>query len=188
VPGLVDPVIPAVGWGERPQPILAGDGLRLRPWQPGDEDFLVEAYADPQIRFWHGLSLADRAEASGLIARRARAWPERTGADWAVTDGSAVLGRVGLRTLDLEQGEGEVAYWVAPSARGRRTACRAVGLLTGWARDSGLHRLTLQHSTRNAPSCRVAARAGFRVEGTALRSVRHTDGFHDMHLHALLLD
>jgi len=52
--------------------------------------------------------------------------------------------------------------------------------------DLGLHRLELRHSTANPASCRVAARAGFRLEGTLRSAMRHPDGWHDMHLHARL--
>ena len=40
------------------------------------------------------------------------------------------------------------------------------------------------HSTANAASCRVAEKAGFAPEGVLRQSVRHLDGWHDMHLHA----
>ena len=56
-----------------------------------------------------------------------------------------------------------------------------------WAVDElGLHRLFLLHSTANPASCRVAARAGFALEGTLRSAMRHPDGWHDMHLHGLV--
>ncbi|WP_297548795.1 GNAT family protein [Amycolatopsis sp.] len=48
----------------------------------------------------------------------------------------------------------------------------------------GLHRLDIQHSVANSASCRVAEKAGFTYEGTLRSSALHTDGWHDMHLHA----
>jgi RimJ/RimL family protein N-acetyltransferase len=35
----------------------------------------------------------------------------------------------------------------------------------------------------NTASCRVAGKAGFRLEGTLRSALLHTDGWHDMHLH-----
>lgn len=59
--------------------------------------------------------------------------------------------------------------------------------MTAWAFDPlGLHRVELNHSTENAASCRVAQRAGFPLEGTKRREHRHSDGWHDMHVHARL--
>ncbi len=65
----------------------------------------------------------------------------------------------------LEDGYGEVSYWVLPSARGRGVATRACVAATRWAHDLGLHRIQLQHSTHNEPSRRVALKAGFVEEG-----------------------
>ena len=50
----------------------------------------------------------------------------------------------------------------------------------------GLHRLDLIHATGNLASCRVAAEAGFALEGTMRQHARHEDGWHDMHLHVRL--
>jgi RimJ/RimL family protein N-acetyltransferase len=47
-----------------------------------------------------------------------------------------------------------------------------------------LHRLGLGHSVANTASCRVADRAGFRLEATLHSALLHSDGWHDMHLHA----
>jgi RimJ/RimL family protein N-acetyltransferase len=38
----------------------------------------------------------------------------------------------------------------------------------------------------NAESCQVALKAGFALEGTARSALLHTDGWHDMHVHARL--
>ena len=64
-------------------------------------------------------------------------------------------------------------------------ATGAVPALSDWAlNDLGLHRLQLMHSVDNLPSCRVAHAAGFEVEGPRRSSMRHLDGWHDMHIHA----
>jgi RimJ/RimL family protein N-acetyltransferase len=66
-------------------------------------------------------------------------------------------------------------------------ATRAIAAVSEWAlEDLGLHRLQLEHSVRNAQSCRVAHRAGFKLEGTMREKWPQTDGWHDVHLHARL--
>jgi RimJ/RimL family protein N-acetyltransferase len=100
-----------------------------------------------------------------------------------------VLGQISLRTLDLAEGLAEISYWVAPAARGRQVAARALEVLSRWAFDVvGLHRIEVQHSTRNPASCRVAERAGYPAEGIKRSQALHVDGWHDMHLHARLAD
>jgi RimJ/RimL family protein N-acetyltransferase len=117
-------------------------------------------------------------------------WALETNACWAITGADdVVLGRVALREINLFDGVAEVAYWVLPGARGRGVVVRATDELARWSfEDLGLHRLTLRHSTRNHASCRAAEKAGFALEGTERSALLHTDGWHDMHLHARLAD
>jgi RimJ/RimL family protein N-acetyltransferase len=65
----------------------------------------------------------------------------------------------------------ELGYVVAPAARGAGVASRALALLTGWAfTELGALRIELRIAVANDASKRVAARAGYRYEGT-LRSL-----------------
>jgi RimJ/RimL family protein N-acetyltransferase len=167
------------------EPTLRGE-LLLRPWRDADAPVLANAYGDPAIRRWHARSMTED-EARDWIRQRAERWSAETGADWAVTAGGTLVGRVGLRTVDLAEGRAEMAYWTLPAARGHGLAGRALGCLTRWCTDElGLHRLELLHAIENTASCRVAEKSGYRYEGTLRQSVPHADGFHDMHLHAHL--
>jgi len=120
-----------------------------------------------------------------IFADPAAEWTAETRACWAVTDHAGTrLGRMSLRTV-LGLGTGEVGYWVLPAARGAEVAPRAVRAASAWALgDLGLHRIELVHSVANQASCRVAAKAGYELEGTMRSALLHADGWHDMHLHA----
>ncbi|WP_353650231.1 GNAT family N-acetyltransferase [Nakamurella sp. A5-74] len=186
MPKLVTAVTSAGALGGREQPVLDGVGLLLRPWEPSDVAVLVDAYSDPEIQRWHARTMT-ASEAQDWVATRSVRWTTEIGAEWAVTRDQVVVGRIGLRTLDLSEGSGEVAYWVLPGARGRGVASRALAALTDWAfAEVGLHRAVLKHSTRNPASCAVAERVGYQLEGTARSEVLHQDGWHDMHWHARL--
>jgi len=188
VPELVSPAVPAGRLRDHVQPVLTAQELVIRPWRPEDAAGLVAAYGDPDIQRWHARSMTG-AEALAWVASRSERWAAEAGADWAVVDESGLLGRVGLRVLDLAEGWGEAAYWVLPAARGRAVASRALGTVTEWLFEHvGLHRIELHHATGNAASCRVAAKAGYALEGTMRRRTLHADGWHDMHLHARLRD
>lgn len=188
MPDLVSPALPAGTLGGR-QPRVVGSTVTLRPWRETDVPGLVAAYADPEIQRWHCRSLDDD-EAHALVDQWRAGWLAEQSASWAVVDAAdddAVLGRAGFRELNLWDGAAEVAYWVMPTSRRRGVAVAAVTTLRRWAFDEvGFHRLELLHSVGNVASCAVAASTGFSVEGTLRRSVRHTDGWHDMHLHARL--
>jgi RimJ/RimL family protein N-acetyltransferase len=182
------PALTASQFFSGPAPALRGDGLVLRPWRASDAPALIRALADPGIRHWHMLSLAE-SQLPAWIRERQRRWLDRAGVDWAIAaaqDDDLLLGRIAIHRLVLGQGLGEVAYWVVPESRGRRIAPRARAALCEWAFDRGVHRLELAHSVDNPASCRVAQRAGFALEGVKRSELRHADGWHDMHLHARL--
>jgi len=167
----------------RIQPVLYVDELTLRPWTAADVPALSAAYADPAIRHWHNRSMT-WSEAGQWVSTANRGWVSETAANWAVTAKDGLVGRMSLRTVDLEDGLAEIGYWVVPSARGRGIAPRALVAVSNWAIDElGLHRLELQHSTKNEASCRVAEKAGYPLESTKRSQALQDDGWHDMHLH-----
>ena len=186
MPALTGPIVPAGSITRRRQPTLQVDELTVRSWRPSDAPDVEAAYADPGIQRWHVQSMTAE-EASAWVSSRPERWTTEQGADWAVTADDRLVGRICVRTLELFQGEGEVSYWVLPAGRGRRVAPRTLTAVTDWMfTEIGLHRLSLRHSTQNVPSCRVADKTGFLLEGTLRQSMWHADGWHDMHLHARL--
>jgi ribosomal-protein-alanine N-acetyltransferase len=184
MPPLFQPVVAPGALADRDQPTLSGNDVVLRPFKRSDAPLLVSAYSEPGIQHWHGASLTDR-EANDWIEARPDLWRREARADWAVTVNAAVVGRIGLKAIDLEEGMAEVAYWIVAEHRRNGYATSAVTVLSDWAfSDLGLHRLELTHSTRNQPSCGVAERAGYQLEGTKRDGGMHPDGWHDLHLHA----
>jgi ribosomal-protein-alanine N-acetyltransferase len=177
------------------QPVLDGADLYLRPWAPGDAAAVRAAFADPGIQRWHRLRLDSEREADDWVASAVGRWATGTSVSWAVTEDagnldnaeSAVLGQVGLRTVNLFEGQAQLSYWTVPSARERGVASRAGALVTEWTfAVVGLHRLELYHSVLNQASCGVARRLGFPLEATMREQLQHDDGWHDTHLHARL--
>jgi ribosomal-protein-alanine N-acetyltransferase len=167
------------------QPVLSARAdVSLRPWRRDDAETVVAAYADLDISYWHARTMTDE-EAAAWIDHWPRRWADETGAGWAITlDGEAV-GQVSLRQMNHADGLTDVSYWVLPAARGRGAATAALGAVARWSFDVlGLHRIFVDHSIRNAASCAVATKAGFRLEGTKREDALHADGWHDMHQHA----
>ena len=128
-------------------------------------------------------------EADEWVSAVNGSWTNETAANWAVTEGGELVGRMSLRTLDLEDGLAGIGYWVVSAATGRGIAPRTLVAVSDWAiNELGLHRLELEHSTRNEASCRVAEKAGYSLESTKRSQALHEDGWHDMHLHVRLDD
>src|SRR5258705_11604177 len=112
------------------QPILdASTSIRLRPWNGSDLAALVDAFHDPDIRYWHMRELASPEEASAWIASWADRWNAETDAGWAVVDPQTgeVHGQAALRSVNLEFGHGQITYWTLPEFRGRGVASGAAG-------------------------------------------------------------
>ncbi|MFF0501308.1 GNAT family N-acetyltransferase [Nocardia aobensis] len=190
MPRLTPPTMPPGSFSNAEQPtVLMSSGIRLRPWTDADAPVLLDVYADAEIQRWHCKTLTDITEAGAMIAQWRNAWASGTDAHWAVADGDdSVVGRIALRHPDFADGNAGVAYWAVPVRRGRGIIPAAVIALTQWAFDRRFQRLSLEHSTENAPSCRVAHKAGYRYEGTLAAAAMHLDGRHDMHLHAITSD
>lgn len=164
-------------------------GARLRRWAPDDAPAVRAVYDDEPVRRWHLRTFDSDDEARRMVEGWRDGWSNGTQSSWAVVDAASgdLLGRVAVKLFD-PHGVGTVAYWTAPAARGRGVAPAAVDVAATWAFGVGFRRLELEHSTDNAASCRVAEKAGFAAEGMLRHSVRHTDGWHDMHLHARVAD
>jgi RimJ/RimL family protein N-acetyltransferase len=150
-------------------PTLRDDDIVLRPKTADDADALTAACQDPEIPRWTTVpSPYTRADAVRfLVASEAEAANGRAANLLAVDarDGR-LLGSFSVLELDRAPGYGEIGYWVAAEARGRGVATRAVKLLADWARhELGLTRIEILPHIDNAPSRRVAEKAGFRDTG-----------------------
>jgi len=185
MPITTSPALPAGTFARLRQPVLDAGTALLRPWASVDVAAVVEAYDDPAIQQWHARTMS-RVEAAAWIAHWSDRWAQEIGASWVVEVDGQVAGQVTLRSIDLHEACVEVSYWVLPWARGKGLATSAVGVVTQWAFGLGVHCAELNHSSGNDASCRVAMKAGYRAEGTAVQRGLHIDGWHDMHLHALV--
>jgi RimJ/RimL family protein N-acetyltransferase len=171
--------------------VLQASGVRLRPWRADDAPAVLLAVRDPAIARWNPVDQPDPD------LRVAQAWVQDRG-DWTGSehasfavvsmDDDALLGSVSLFKIDRVHDNAEIGYWTVPRERGRGVATTAVDLVARWAFNVGeLHRVQLYHAVDNPASCRVAAKAGFALEGWPRASYRYGDGqLHDEHLHGRL--
>lgn len=181
-----EPVIPSGNFARRKQPVLEVDDLVLRHWVLTDVPVVVQAYQDPAIMHWHGKTMTIDVAKDWVLHWIAR-WQDESGAGWAIARGGEAIGQISLRRIDLDNGSGELSYWILPEGRGANVAPIALKELSAWAFGSaGFHRLELAHSVNNPASCRVAQKSGYPAEGVKRQQVHHADGWHDMHTHARL--
>ena len=147
-----------------PEPPLHGEGFVLRAWTGEHREAYRTAMRDSESRRW----LNDYDETAAEIEDQ-RVAGEALVLTIADAESDAFLGFVAL--LMKEHRVGELAYMVAPEARGRGLARGAAQLVTDWALATlELPRMQLRIDPENAASIRVAERCGYRFEGV-LRSV-----------------
>jgi RimJ/RimL family protein N-acetyltransferase len=152
----------------------------LRPWRESDVPQLVEAANDPEIPVW-------TAAPAPYTEADARAWvrgepvavePPGDRVSFAVAsadDDSQLLASMSIMRI-FRGGTGEIGYWVAPWARAKGVATRAVRLLARWSfGEFELRRIELVIAVENTGSNRVAEKAGFTREGV-LRQYRENKG------------
>jgi RimJ/RimL family protein N-acetyltransferase len=160
-------------------PAFLTDGVvTLHPWRHDDADALVRRINDADVATY--LDLVPHpytpADARVWFAVTEEGWRAGTSATFAVHVGGidGAVGGIGVRFLsDLDEGCGEVGYWVGAEARGRGVATAATRLVARWAFETvpGLERLQLRAAVENVASNRVAEKAGFTREGV-LRAQR----------------
>jgi RimJ/RimL family protein N-acetyltransferase len=170
---------------------LAAGPLLLRPWRDDDAPAVAAALQDPEIALWNS-GIGPSADAVAALLRRRRDWSAGDHASFAVVPagGGELLGSVSLHSIDPGQADAEIGYWTVPAVRGRGIAGAAVVAVCGWAFPAlGLDRVELLHAVENPASGRVAAKAGFVLEGRLRRSYRYGDGHkHDELLWSRLAD
>lgn len=168
---------PAASRVEPPDPPLSDGTIALRLWREEDVPAIAAACnGDEEISRWlDRIPQPYREEhARAWLRVCVEGWASGRSLPFAVVDAESgeLLGSIHVHRLPEEDGVGEVGYWVARPARGRRVATRAVRLVARWAlAEVGIARLQLRTDVDNAASQRVAERAGFRREGV-LRSCR----------------
>ena len=151
------------------QPVVLTDGsVTLRAWEPHDARAVFEACQDPLIaHFIPDVPMPYTEEsARQFVVRRRADWASDDERSFAIADAATgeVLGAIARHGPWGHRAQ--FGYWLAPSARGRGVATRALRLVTDWTLETaGIIRLDLYTHPDNDASGRVAERAGYVREG-----------------------
>ncbi|QUW19873.1 GNAT family protein [Agrococcus sp. Marseille-Q4369] len=93
----------------------------------------------------------------------------------AIDQGGEAVGCVMAAEREPVHGTAWMSYWLAPAARGRGLASRALDTLSRRLFAHGLHRLELGARANNPASIAVAERAGYVREGVERERLRYVD-------------
>lgn len=164
--------------------------LSLRPPVLDDVDAIAAACQDPAIQRYVPVPAPyTRDDALSYVEDFCPAgWASGERLTWAVLDGDAFVGTVGLG--EVAQGAAEIGYWLAPHARGRGLMREAAEAVVDHGFDAsaglGLARIGWRAFAGNAGSAAVARALGFRFEGVARLGATGRDGREDDWLAGLL--
>lgn len=150
---------------------LQAEGLRLVSWEPRHLPDLQLMYDDPLVERYLVMPLPwsrhFRDRFLDLCARQWRADNPR----WAVVEPDGTL----VASVSLTHAysrEVSITYLVAPWARGRGVAQRAIRAASRFAFDNmGMHRVAWDAIVGNHASRLAAIRAGFTIEGISRNGV-----------------
>ena len=162
-----------------PDPPLDDGVVRLEPLGPAHLAGMRGLGDDPDVaRFTYVRTPLTDEGAQAWLERYVEGWREGTLAGFAIapSGGGEFLGFIAVVRYDAEAREAEIGYIVAPAARGRGVAGRALQLLSDWCLGPlGLARVELRIDGANPASMRVAEKLSFVREGV-LRSMHFKDG------------
>jgi RimJ/RimL family protein N-acetyltransferase len=172
------------------EPLVDGP-TALRAWRDADVDAIVAACQDAEIVRWTRVpEHYGEVDAQAYLLERYQATHAGATAPFAIVssaDLDVLLGSISILRLVWEHLRGEVGYWLAPHARGRGHATRALRLISRWAFEAlGLERIDLLAATGNLLSQQVAQRAGYTREAVLRSYMEGKDGRQDMVAFGLL--
>lgn len=181
-----------------PRMRLEAECTAIRPLATSDVDALTQAVVDNRAHTapWdpvRGEAYYSRAGQREMVRRDVEAWQLGTGFAFAVldrTDGDRIVGRIALGNVVYGAWRNAtLGYWVSADVGGRGHATTAVLLTLEFAFEhAGLHRVQPAIIPRNARSIRVAQKAGFRLEGRALRYLNIAGRWEDHDIYALTVE
>ncbi|WP_127472893.1 GNAT family N-acetyltransferase [Microbacterium sulfonylureivorans] len=146
-----------------------------------DVDAIFEACQDAGIqRFTPVPHPYERSHAEKFVAQVPQDWEAGKNLTWGIHEQGALVGTIGMYRLD-DMGNGEIGFWMAPSARGGGRLVEAANAVIGWsfATDGlDLTRIEWRAVVGNVASAKVARTLGFRYEGLLRQSLvnaKHRD-------------
>lgn len=141
--------------------------MTVRPTEERDRRHVAQLYADvAEERLWIG------AEPPVDVEARAASW-SLEGDFVAEVDGE-VVGSIHVHASG--HGFGEIGMMVAKDRRGRGVGTALMEAAIDWARERGLHKLSLTVFAHNEPALALYRKLGFVEEGRRLRHYRRRSG------------
>ncbi len=168
---------------------LEDGSLRLRPLvarDAGELFRLTDAHREDLRRF---MTWVDRttgeADMKFYILGLDGFW--KSGLTYGIVERDSLVGTVGFHHSDMRNDKPEIGYWLAPEARRRGVACKAVRLAVEAAfRFTEVNRIEAKIHPNNDPSIKLIEKLGFCYEGVERQGIKHGSHFLDSRVYSLL--
>ncbi|WP_156754074.1 GNAT family N-acetyltransferase [Actinokineospora pegani] len=164
--------------------------LVLRPYAPGDLDFLVDLHGRADVVEYLLFDVRDRDEvAEALRQRLGQTSIEGGKVTLAITVDGTVVGDVVLMHASVEHRTAEVGWVLHPDHHGHGYATEAATALVDLAfEDLGMHRVIARLDAENTASVAVCERLGLRREAHFRQSEFIKGRWADEVVYAVLAD
>ena len=99
----------------------------------------------------------------------------------------ALVGRVGLHHLDLQNKNAAIGYWLTKNAEGKgiiSQSCKA--LITFGFQELGLHRIEIKAATGNIRSQAIPEKLNFKKEGILRQAEWVNNQYLDLYIYSML--
>jgi RimJ/RimL family protein N-acetyltransferase len=162
-----------------PDPALSDDAVQLRQWADEDAPEIMRCCSDPLVpRYIPIIPMPYSLSDAEQFIERSRTPSDELNLAVAGHSGE-LFGAIGV-SIQTDPSVAEIGYWLAPEARGRGLATRALRLLSAWTlRETDIARLQLQTDVENFASQAVATRAGFTREAVLRAYMDNRGARHD---------
>jgi RimJ/RimL family protein N-acetyltransferase len=167
--------------------------FELRPYTDDSVEALVEAALESRghVAPWMAWLKDDygRDDARTWVAQAMESWERDAAYEFLIFDrqSGGLAGSAGLNAIDRKDQVCNLGYWVRASKLRLGAACQATELLAAFGFDVlSLNRLEIVVAVGNAPSQRVAERAGAVCEGVQGQRITVGEAIHDAKMYALL--
>ena len=152
-------------------PTLTDGVVTVRALSPSDVERYVAAFRDdPELANLLGYECdPDGAHVQRWLDATWAGPPELRQWEFAIADArdDSFLGTLMLHSCDWKNRRAETGFWIVPAARGNGVLTRALELVLDWAfGELALERMELTALPENTAVPHIAARFGYRFEGT----------------------
>jgi RimJ/RimL family protein N-acetyltransferase len=163
------------------KPVLIGQKVRLRPFEPQDVPMIAKIIDDPEVRKYTGGTHL-RFDEDDLTASCAARAIQTDRLDLAVVDkvSGELFGEVVLNEWDRHNRSCNFRTLLGPGGRDRGLGTEATRLIVGYGFETlHLHRIHLFVYAFNARALRTYQKVGFTIEGVDREALLHDDTWVD---------